>query len=135
PAPPPRPTRPATPGASPSPAGPPRACTRAGCRACGPVGGGGPGRCGRPAPAWSRPVLQQLQDSLDGDTDPVGPVVQLVPKLVQRLVQDQRVEQDPHLVLGGGEEPAGPGRLQVGLEEGARHPYVPEKCPRLQERR
>src|SRR6266511_5416000 len=89
------------------------------------------------ASRWSPPsvrTLQLLEDPLDGDLHPIRPVVELVPQLVQGLLQEMDVQESADLPAARWKDPRHRGDLQIAPEEGARHPLVPKHDPGLEER-
>src|SRR5713226_6782299 len=64
-------------------------------------------------------------------SDPVGPIIQLVPEFIDRLLEHEGVEQNFQLVTIRGNERRALGRIEVSLEERPRTPYLPKPRPRL----
>src|SRR5690348_12702914 len=65
------------------------------------------------------------------DPDPVGPIIQLIPEFIDRLLEHEGVEQNLQLVTIRGNERGALRRIEVSLEERPRTPYLPKPRPRL----
>src|ERR1700730_734109 len=76
-------------------------------------------------------IAQNLLDPMHRYPDPVGPIIQLIPKFVDRLLEHVGVEQDFQLATVLGNERGALCRIEVSLEERPRTPYLPKPRPRL----
>src|SRR5829696_3658467 len=73
-----------------------------------------------------RASLQKLKDSFQGDSYPVGPIVELIAQLVQRLFQQVRLKQYAQLSEIRRQETGWLGAIPVRSHKGGRCPGVPE---------
>src|SRR5438309_3141988 len=78
--------------------------------------------------------VHRLEDATKWDPDPLRPAVELVAKLVQRLLQQHRRQLEVEVLGGLRHERGRAGRGQVAAEEGCRNGVHPEPRPGLQAR-
>ena len=77
-------------------------------------------------------LSQPLRQAVQRNARPVRPVVQLVVQLVERLVDQEQVEQRRALRRVGGQESPRRRRPRSSLEERRAGPALPDARPRLQ---
>src|SRR6266404_384916 len=76
--------------------------------------------------------LEEFQEPFERDLRPLGPVVELVANLVDGLVQEVGVQQDPELRRRLRQQRGGGDGREIAFEERRAHRAVPEPRPRLQ---
>ncbi len=77
-------------------------------------------------------LVEHFEDSVDGDTDPVGAVFEFVFDLDECLLQEVSAEQDVNLPARCGEEGCFVGGLQIFGDEDAADPLVPGLRPEVE---
>ena len=76
--------------------------------------------------------LEEFQEPFERDLRPLGPVVELVADLVDALVEEVGVQQDPELRRRLRQQRGGGDGREIAFEERRAYRAVPEPRPRLQ---
>src|SRR2546426_9203357 len=87
------------------------------------------------APYRGRSVAEERDDALERDGHPIGAVVELVGQLVERLLEEERVEEDRPLLAIARQERRAIDRRPGSAQEGGCDPHVPVPRPAVEANR
>src|SRR5438874_4542317 len=79
------------------------------------------------------PRAQEVFDPANRNDDPIRPMIQLVTDFVDRFVEQICFEEHMQISFPLRDKGGSPGRLEIALQENARHLPIPEIGPAFQE--